>query len=553
MSPAAPALPIDDGPARAARGPARARARPCCRRRPARARPRACRWRCWTRGWSRAASSCWSRAASPPAPRPSAWPRPWARPVGDTVGYRIRGEAKVGRATRIEVVTEGILTRMIQSDPALDGIGALIFDEFHERSLNADLGLALALEVRAALRDDLLLLVMSATLDAEPVAALMGDAPVITSAGPRLSGGNALAAPPAGRPRGSRRAMADLILQAAAEDAGGRRAGLPARRRRDPPGGGAAEGSPAPRLLRRARCSARWISPRSAPRPRRSPQGRRIVLATSIAETSLTLPDIRVVVDGGRARRARFDPGQRHVAARDRARHAGRGRAAPGPRGPGGRGRVLPALVAGAKRAGLPPIPRPRSRRRTSPGWRWNWRSGAATRGLPSSPRPIPACWPRRGRCWRPSGALDGRADHRSRARAGRAAAASAARPHAAAGGARAAAPLAALLAERDPVRGAPPDLALRLAALRDPARFAARPSLSRSHRPTVERIRDEARRLARAVPDRRVRPFARPRWPHSPIPTGSGCAARAMRRAGCFRAARARRWSRACRSRARA
>src|SRR3990167_4082467 len=103
--------------------------------------------------------------------------------VGATVGYRIRGEAKVGRATRIEVVTEGILTRMIQSDPELSGVGALIFDEFHERSLNADLGLALALEIRGALRDDLVLVVMSATLDAGPVAALMGDAPMVTSAG----------------------------------------------------------------------------------------------------------------------------------------------------------------------------------------------------------------------------------------------------------------------------------------------------------------------------------------------------------------------------------
>ena len=86
-------------------------------------------------------------------------------------------------ATRIEVVTEGILTRMIQTDPELSGVGLVIFDEFHERSLNADLGLALCLEVRGALREDLKLLVMSATLDAGPVAALMGDAPVVTSEG----------------------------------------------------------------------------------------------------------------------------------------------------------------------------------------------------------------------------------------------------------------------------------------------------------------------------------------------------------------------------------
>ena len=102
--------------------------------------------------------------------------------VGQTVGYRIRGEAKTSKSTRIEVVTEGILTRMIQSDPELTGVGAVIFDEFHERSLNADLGLALCLEIAGALRDDLILLAMSATLDAAPVADLMS-APILTSEG----------------------------------------------------------------------------------------------------------------------------------------------------------------------------------------------------------------------------------------------------------------------------------------------------------------------------------------------------------------------------------
>ena len=102
--------------------------------------------------------------------------------VGGRVGYRIRGEAKVSRKTRIEVVTEGILTRMLQTDPGLSGIGAVIFDEFHERSLPSDLGLALCLEVRGALRDDLMLLVMSATLDGAQVAELM-DAQAIRSDG----------------------------------------------------------------------------------------------------------------------------------------------------------------------------------------------------------------------------------------------------------------------------------------------------------------------------------------------------------------------------------
>ena len=95
-------------------------------------------------------------------------------PVGRTVGYRIRLDSKVGPKTRIEVVTEGILTRRIQNDPALSGIGLVIFDEFHERSIHADLGLALCLDTQAALRDDLRIVVMSATLESESVAKLLG-------------------------------------------------------------------------------------------------------------------------------------------------------------------------------------------------------------------------------------------------------------------------------------------------------------------------------------------------------------------------------------------
>ncbi|MDQ2694666.1 MAG: DEAD/DEAH box helicase, partial [Pseudomonadota bacterium] len=104
-------------------------------------------------------------------------------PLGRTVGYRVRFDSRTSADTRIEVVTEGILTRRLQSDPALDGVGLVIFDEFHERSLHADLGLALCLDSRGALRPDLRLLVMSATLDGAAVARLLGDAPVITSAG----------------------------------------------------------------------------------------------------------------------------------------------------------------------------------------------------------------------------------------------------------------------------------------------------------------------------------------------------------------------------------
>ena len=101
---------------------------------------------------------------------------------GDTVGYRIRFESKVGPRTRIEVVTEGILTRMIQDDPTLEGVAAILFDEFHERHLAGDLGLALALDVQSQLRDDLRLVVMSATLDGEKLARFL-DAPRLTSAG----------------------------------------------------------------------------------------------------------------------------------------------------------------------------------------------------------------------------------------------------------------------------------------------------------------------------------------------------------------------------------
>jgi ATP-dependent helicase HrpB len=102
---------------------------------------------------------------------------------GETVGYRVRGDTRVGARTRIEVVTEGVLTRMLQSDPALDGVGLVIFDEFHERSLHADLGLALCLQSRELLRDDLRLLVMSATLDVEAIAGLLGGAPIVASQG----------------------------------------------------------------------------------------------------------------------------------------------------------------------------------------------------------------------------------------------------------------------------------------------------------------------------------------------------------------------------------
>ncbi|MFN4101522.1 MAG: DEAD/DEAH box helicase, partial [Pararhodobacter sp.] len=225
--------------------------------------------------------------------------------VGARVGYRIRGEAVPG--SRIEVVTEGILTRMIQSDPSLEGIGCVIFDEFHERSLNADLGLALVWEARGALREDLAVLVMSATLDAGPVAALLGDAPVVESLGRAFPVETRWLDRPL--PAGIRLVdeAARLILRAEAETratGGTILAFLP----------GEGEIRRVTGQLSASGCEVLPLYgalPAAAQRAALSAPGavRRIVLATAIAETSLTLPGVRVVVDAGRARRARFDPG----------------------------------------------------------------------------------------------------------------------------------------------------------------------------------------------------------------------------------------------------
>ena len=227
-------------------------------------------------------------------------------PVGQTVGYRMRGESKVSPATRIEVVTEGVLTRMVQSDPDLPGIGCVVFDEFHERSLNGDLGLALVWETHGALREDLKILVMSATLDAEPVAKLLGGAPVVTSQGRSYDVETRWLATP--RRAGGRLEfdVAALVEKAVSETAGGILVFLP----------GAGE------IMRVAK--ALNLTEGVAVRPlygaltfgeqhaaiAPAPQGsRKVVLATSIAETSLTIEDIRVVVDAGLARRARYDAG----------------------------------------------------------------------------------------------------------------------------------------------------------------------------------------------------------------------------------------------------
>lgn len=225
--------------------------------------------------------------------------------VGQTVGYRIRGRTEISSQTRIEVVTEGILTRMIQSHPDLPGVGAVIFDEFHERSLNADLGLALCLDIAGALRDDLALVVMSATLDAAPIAALMG-APILTSEGRAFDVTSHWLPKPLPKAQRMEHAVADLTLQALAEHTGSALVFLP----------GEAEIRRTEAALRGQVATDVSLHPlygampfkdqRAAIAPATS--GRKVVLATSIAETSLTIEGIRIVIDAGRARRAEFDP-----------------------------------------------------------------------------------------------------------------------------------------------------------------------------------------------------------------------------------------------------
>ena len=224
--------------------------------------------------------------------------------TGETVGYRVRHEARVGPKTRIEVVTEALLTRRLQHDPELAGVALVIFDEFHERSLDADLALALALECRSALNPDLRLLVMSATLDGGRVAALLGGAPVIRSEG-RLFPVETIYAP-APESRDSGASVAAAIRRALRETAGGILAFLPgeaeirsAERHLADPGPG--------HLVLPLYGNLAFEAQKAAIAPP-LPGLRRIVLATAIAETSLTIPDIRVVVDSGLARGPRFDP-----------------------------------------------------------------------------------------------------------------------------------------------------------------------------------------------------------------------------------------------------
>jgi ATP-dependent helicase HrpB len=226
--------------------------------------------------------------------------------VGETVGYRVRFGSKVSRATRIEVVTEGIFSRQILDDPELSGVAAVLFDEFHERSLDADLGLALARDAQTGLREDLRILVMSATLDGARVARLLGEAPVIASEGRAFPVETRYLGRKADAPL--ERQMADAIAMALRADPGSVLAFLP----------GAAEIRRTQNFLgERVHDASIEIVPlfgaldasvqdrAIAPAPRGQ---RKVVLATSIAETSLTIEGVRIVVDSGVARVPRYEP-----------------------------------------------------------------------------------------------------------------------------------------------------------------------------------------------------------------------------------------------------
>lgn len=411
--------------------------------------------------------------------------------AGQTVGYRVRGASEVSRATRIEVVTEGILTRMIQNAPDLPGVGAVIFDEFHERSLNADLGLALCLEIAGALRDDLMLVAMSATLDAAPVATLM-NAPVVTSEGRSFAVTPVWLDRPVPKQVRFENAVADLVLEALDAQEGSALVFLP----------GEGEIRRVESLLKNRVPSDCTVAPLfgamdfKAQRTAIAPpsKGRKIVLATAIAETSLTIEDIRIVVDGGLARRARFDPASgmsrlvtERVTRAEATQRAGRaGRVSAG---------VAYKLWTRGEEGALAAYPPAEIEVGDLAGFALElalW--GAKASDLQFVTPPHDGRLAEAQGVLRMLGALDttGRiTDH------GRILARLPLHPrlaHMVARGGRDAATLAAILAERDPLRGAPVDLSHRMQAVRGekvPAEV---------NHAALARIRQEAKRLERST-----------------------------------------------------
>ncbi|MCV4232023.1 ATP-dependent helicase HrpB [Virgibacillus sp. LDC1] len=226
--------------------------------------------------------------------------------VGETIGYRVRMDSKIGQNTRIEVVTEGILTRMLQDDPELTGIGMIIFDEFHERNLQADTGLAFAMESQSVLREDLRLLVMSATLEAEPVARLLGDAPVIVSEG--------RAFPVSTHYVRSfsldelHKGAANAILRALSEQQGDILVFLPGAREIRKTANELVRTGLSQDVVIRELYSALPAEKQDEAIRRDSNGRRKIVLSTSISESSITIEGIKTVVDSGYMRTEVFSP-----------------------------------------------------------------------------------------------------------------------------------------------------------------------------------------------------------------------------------------------------
>ncbi|MGJ8546641.1 MAG: ATP-dependent helicase HrpB [Sulfitobacter sp.] len=413
---------------------------------------------------------------------------------GQTVGYRVRGAAQVSAQTRIEVVTEGILTRMLQDAPDLPGVGAVIFDEFHERSLNADLGLALCLEVAAALRDDLQLVVMSATLDAAPVAQMM-QAPIVTAQGRSFDVTPQWLDRPLPKTTRLETATADLVLHALSRSPGDALVFLP----------GEGEIRRVETLLRGQVAPDVHIAPlfgamdftaqRRAIAPA-APGTRKVVLATSIAETSLTIEGIRIVVDAGRARRARFDASSgmsrlvtEKVTRAEATQRAGRaGRLSEG---------VAYKLWTRGEEGALAAFPPAEIEACDLTALALElaqW--GAQASDLAFVTPPAPGRLEEAQSVLRMLGALDGSGRITAH---GRAVARLPLHPrlaHMVLRGGADAPLLAALLAERDPLRGAPSDLALRLRALKG-ERVAAEVNPA-----TLARIKQEAKRLARRKND---------------------------------------------------
>lgn len=239
-------------------------------------------------------------------------------PVGASIGYSVRGERRVGPGTRIEVLTEGLFLRRVQADPTLEGVAAVLLDEFHERSLDVDLALALLLDVRASLRADLRLVVMSATIDPAPIAELLGrpgtPAPTVEATAP-IHPVETLYRPGSAHDRLEAR-VATVVAEALRDSTGDVLVFLPGR----------AEIRRTSDMLRAGMRHDRHVAPGGSVevaelhgslspeeqshvvRPA-EPGRRRVILATSIAETSITVPGVRVVIDSGRRRTVRLDPG----------------------------------------------------------------------------------------------------------------------------------------------------------------------------------------------------------------------------------------------------